>query len=419
MIKGGYRPGGKKIPGANVVLSQEKYNKIIAEGGKVPRGAQVRFRAAGDRPLSGLKVRFHTDGTMEIPVYGGREGKLRVARFLHADNIADGVRQAFHQIESVGSRIRQAEMIECQLASVHFDLVNRWQKFGKGERESFREYFTGIAGGLAKNPLLLREEKKISAIGRFGQASELLKEEKAGAAAAVIEAIRNDMGDWLRKLGNQQRFLERRRKLVVDKKFVRDTRIFGALDTLLANFNALASAGTETKARGRIAKELEGAQKRLYSLRLKPFSQAGIIVGRAAELVRKGEVKKAMEYIRDANKKIILAASPVSPVYPEKLREIARSKDSAFKEEVLANQGVLFHDMMPLWCREGGKAKRELILETMGELSALAQGLGKKEIAGLFSDAATALKNNGITMCTERLALAAAGLNPELAKRLV
>jgi hypothetical protein len=354
---------------------------------------------------------------MEFPFYSGPEGKLKV-RFIHTKTIPEGVRLVYHQIESVKTRTQQAKKINDLLERLHFDLFYKWNKFNSAQKNAFTEYVHGLIGKLAQNPLLLKDENKIHAIERLENAGNLLIEGKATAASAVIRGIKNNMGNWLRKLELQNSRLERRRSLVTDKKFQKDVKIFSAVDEMLALFTQLRN-GIEPRSKGKVADNLLGTAKKLYSTGLKRFKQPGIIIEKAAELVKQGNYTKARVYIKDANKKTVLAASEISSIYPDKLKEIIKSKDLAFKEKVLENQVVLFHDMMALWWNPKNKVKTELITETTTELSLLAESIGRKDVGESITKARTRLGKNNLVSFGEFFAEAGIALNPSLAKVLL
>ncbi len=283
---------------------------------------------------------------------------------------------------------------------MHYDLEHQWKKFNPAQKKSYTKYLTELLGKLTKNPLLLKEENKIRAVQRFNNAKQLLEKGNFPAASAVLRGIENDMQNWLRKMKLQSTRLERRRSLVVDKKFQKDERIFSALDSMINVFNQLRQ-GIEPRARQRVAGTLSSIKRKLFATGLSKFKSAGIIIEKAAELVKKGEITKARSYIKNANKKTVAAASEISSIYPDKLMRIGKSTDLKFKTTVLANQTLLFHDMMSLWWIPKNKAKKKLILETITELSSLAESTGKKEVSRIILNAKIQLTENKIQVFTE------------------
>ncbi len=406
-----YVPGIKKLPGPKVVLSYAEYTRLLRAEKPVPRGAQLALAEVPETTLGKLKIRFHADGTIEFPYYKGPEGKLKRVRFIRTKTIPSGVRLVYHQIESVKSRIIQAERIFDEVSKLHFDLEHKWNRFNTAQKRAFSLYFNGLLGELAQNPNLLQEENKIHACKRFQRARELLGEENPSAASAAMRAIKNDLLDWKRKLKLQTPRLERRRSMVVDRKFQKDLRIFRAVDTLRSVMNSLRT-GIEARSRERIARELLSAVRDLNATGLSKFKQAGIIAKKAAEFIRKGNLAKAGEYIRAANKKTVLAASPISSIYPDKLREIQRSVDSGFKRTVLTNQIVLFHDMMEFWWNPKSRPKTQLILETVTELAELAKNMKIKHVPEMLLSAKKELEKNNLVSFALLSAKAAAELEP-------
>ncbi len=411
-----YVPPKKRLIGGKFVLTEAEYRKRLNQGKPVPKGAKITLGKVPAKSLKELKVRFLTDGSIEFPVYTGSEGKLKIVRKIKTKTIPEGVRLIYHQIESVKSRIGQARKIFDEVSRLHWGLEYGWKKFNSNQKKAFIEYFNGISGQLAKNPLLLKEEQKIQAIERFKTATKLLEKGNHTAASSTTRGIKNNMLDWLRKLKLQSKFLERRRKLVVDKKFEKDTRIFFAADLLTKIFRKLKGQNPNLK---EITRQLSSAQKMLYATGLSKFKQAGIIIGKAAELTEKNQLKKAKEYIRDANKKILLAASSISSIYPDKLENIRKSTDIKFKQTVLENQSLLFHDMIKYWWKPKNQRKRNLILNSIEKLSLLAENLERKDVSTNISKAKKELEKNNLISSTEFFANAAINLNPSLAKELL
>ena len=388
-----YRPGRRKIAIVRPVLPEVQYRRLIAQGKPIPQGTQIIQKPPSSKSTRQLRIRFGEDGSVELPHYSGEEGRRKKVTMLHVQNVPDAIRLVHHQIASVKSRVEQAGRILEEVSRLHYDLLNRWKGFNDRQRRAFTKYFFGLTEELAKNPMLLSDESKIHAIERFGKAQELLNEGKTNAAAAVMGGIESNMLNWTRKMKMQLPRLERRRAAVIDKKFEKDTRIFGSVDAMIRIFNQLRGE-VGLPERLRIAKELRSISRRLYSIRWKPISQSGIIVARAAELAEKGNLAKAREYVKDANKKTILAASGVSSIYPEKLRELGRSTDEKFKKKVLENQISLFHDMMEVWWNPKNSEKSALIGETVEELGSMAKSLGRSESAILEKSAGELRKNN-------------------------
>lgn len=413
-----FKPSGKRLLGPKKVLTEAEYRQLLRAGRHIPQGALVQLGKVPAKSLKRLKIRFRADGSVELPYYAGPEAKLHRVKILHPKTVPEAIRLVNHQISSVKLRAEQARMIFDEVARLHWDLEHKWRSFNEMQRNAFTEYFYNLLGHLAKNPTLLQDEHKIHAGQRFERARQLLQEGNVGAASATMAGIKNNMRNWLRKLRLQAPRLERRRSLVVDRKFQMDERIFSSVDSLIRIFNQLV-AGIEPRARERVAKNLSQTAKRLYATGLSAFNPPAIIVKKAADLVRKGKLAKARIYVKDANKKIILAASSISSIYPDKLREIKQSRDLQFKEAVLGDQTVLFHDMMPLWWNPKNRAKSELILETVTELSLLAGNLGKKDVAGQIADAVGELQKNNLPSFVSSFARAAVSLRPELAKEML
>ncbi|GEM_PF-2669539 len=414
-----YVLGKRRLLGQQPTLFPDKYREMLKAGKQIPQGALIkpRERRVSKRTPQELGIKFHADGSVEIPRYAGTETALKIDGFLRAKNQADAIRLAHHQIESVKSRSAQAQIIFDEVARLHYDLLHNWQGFSEPQRTAFRQYFLGIVEKLAKNPALLREEQKIHAVGRFATATRLLREGNVSASAATMGGIKNNMRNWTRKMQLQLPRLERRRALVVDRKFAVDTHIFvGAVDPMLAVFRRLGTAKPSDAQQ--IAARISSASKSLFATGLQAFKQPAIILKAASELAKKGDFTKARQYIRDANKKTLLAASPVSSIWPDKLAEISKSTDAGFKQAVLTNQLVLFHDMMPLWWQTRSTEKKQLILRTIAGLSALAQSTGNAEIAAQISASRSALGQEKLAAFADSFARAAIALKPELAKEL-
>ncbi len=415
--KAGYMPSSRRLLGPKKILTEEQYRQLLRAGKNVPQGAAIQLGKVPERTLKQLRIMFRADGSMELPYYAGPETKLRRVKILHPKTVPDAIRLVNHQIASVKSRAEQAGRIFDEVARLHWDLEHNWKRFNEAQRKAFTEYFYSILSQLAKNPTLLQDEHKIHAVQRFEIARQLLLKGNAPAAEATMAGIKNNMGNWLRKLKFQAPRLERRRSLVVDRKFQMDTRIFSSVDSLIRVFNQL-SAGVEARTREQVAKQLLVIKGNLYATGWKAFQQPAIIVEKAAALVAKGELAKARQYVRNANKKIILAASPISSIYPDKLREIMQSTDLQFKQNVLGNQTVLFHDMMQLWWNPKNKAKSKLVLETVTELSLLAANVGEKTVSGIIADSAKELQKNNLPGFLALFARAVVALKPEIAKEM-
>lgn len=412
-----YVPSGRRLIGPKVELTEEEYRKRIAQGQPIPQGARVKTsRPLPQRSARELRIKFHLDGSIEIPQYEGPEGRLKRARYLKTKNAAEAARLVHHQVMSVRSRIGQAKAIFDQVARMHNDIERFWGKFNANQKASFTDYFASILGRLAKNPLLLRDENKIHAAERFMTAVRLLQEGNSPGASATMRGIKNNMLNWLRKLERQLPRLERRRALVVDQKFQREARIWGAVDSLRAAFQLLKQALPDRQ--GALAR-LENAKRLLYATGWSAFRQGEKIVENTIPLVRKGDFAKARSYIADIDRKMVIAASPISSIYPDKLAEICQSRDSAFRETVLANQSVLYHDMMELWWNPKNRQKSSLILESITGISRLAESCGKAREAELIARARQALEAGNAAESAELFAQAASSLRPELAKELL
>ncbi len=400
-------------------ITETEYHEMIRKGKKIPRGTKVITGKPQQKKPEELGIIFRSDGSIEIPVYAGKEGQIQKARVLKPKTIPEGVRLVFHQIESVQSRLGQAQQIFELISRLQWDLNYKWNKFNSAQKKAFTEYFAGVSGQLTKNPVLLTEENKINAIKRIEKAKELLEKGNASAALASMRGIKNDLLDWTRKMKFQTKYLKRRKKIVIDKKFEKDTTIFSAIDSLRSIFSELGKPDAGKK-RNTIAAKIRAASKKFYLTGLKAFRQSAIITGKAAELAEKGEIQKAREYIRTANKKAVTEASSISSVYPDKLREIMQSKDHAFKEKVLSNQAELYYDMISYWWpKKGNTAKRKLIFDSVKELSGIAASTGKELEASMISDAAKKLEKNDLAGFSDLMLATAIKLNPSLTKEII
>ncbi|MFH1256260.1 MAG: hypothetical protein V1494_03110 [Candidatus Diapherotrites archaeon] len=414
---GGYKPGKAKLPTSRIVLTEAEYRLLLSQGKPVPQGAELIASPVMQKTAKQLRIRFHADGSMEIPYFYGPEGKLRV-RFLRPSTILKGIRLVSHQIKSVRSKIGQGEQILDIVSRMHHDLEKYWQSYNQKQRAAFTQYFGELSTALAKNPALLVDENKIHAIERFENARRLISEGNASAASATIRGIENNLKNWLRKLRLQQPRLLRRRALVIDKKFQKDARIFDSLDTLIKLFNKIPKAKNNPRLRESIAGELLSVKGNLFATGLSAFKQQGKIAEKAAALVREGDLAKAKGYIRDINKGITIAASKISPIYPDKLVEIKRSTDAKFKQTVLERQTVIFHDMLEEWFNPKEREKTKLMLETIRELSSLAESIGKNGAARYISRAAEEFGAGNVFAATRSFENAAVAVNPSLAKEL-
>ncbi len=413
-----YAPGSKRLLGPKKFLLEQQYRERLWQDKPVPQGVQVKFGKPKKSSLERLKVWFQPDGTVLLPRYSGLETKISMVGFSQAKNVPDAVRLMYHQIESVKSRIGQSKMIFDEVSRLHYDLEHSWKNFNAQQKKSFSQYFAGILGQLAKNPALLVDENKIQACERFVVATEFLKRGNNPAASATIAGIKNNMKNWLRKLQQQLPRLKRRQALVVDQKFEREKRIWGSVDSISRVFAELARPKTKAL-QDSAAQRLELASSMLFATGWAAFKQPAIIVSKAAALAKNGNFAKAREYLKGANKKIVLAASPISSIYPENLKTIMKSTDAKFKKEVLLNQTVLFHDMMQLWWNPKNRQKSALILESINILSAIANGINRKDAAQLISSARKDLENNNIVSFADYFSRAAVSLEPKLAKKLL
>ncbi len=413
-----YAPGSRRLLGPKKVLPEQQYRGLLKQGKPVPQGAQVRFEKPKESSLEKLNVWFKADGTVMLPQYAGPEGKIALARIIKAKTVPDAVRLVSHQIESVKSRIGQSKMIFDEVSRLHYDLEHSWKNFNAQQKKSFSQYFAGMLGQLAKNPALLVDENKIHACERFVIATELLRQGNSPAASATMAGIKNNMKNWLRKLEQQLPRLQRRQALVIDQKFEREKRIWGSVDAVSSVFSLLAKQPTKALQHN-AAHRLDWVSRMLFATGWSSFKQPAIIISKAAALAREGKFEKAREYLKNANKKIVLAASPISSIYPKNLETIMKSTDLDFKKKVLTNQAVLFHDMMQLWWNPKNRQKSSLIMETVGALSALSKSLGRDDIARLVSKAKAELEKNNVQSFADYFALAAVKLNPELAKELL
>ncbi|MFH1663701.1 MAG: hypothetical protein ABH986_02745 [archaeon] len=265
-------PGKKYVPPKKrmlrekqPVMTEQQYRELLEKGKIIPRGTNVKLKPAKPKTTEELKIKFHSDGNIEIPFYKGNEASLEITRMLRPKTIPEGVRLVYHQIESVKTRAGKAQKIFDEISRLQWDLQFKWKKFNAMQKKAFTEYFTGILARLAKNPLLVSEEQKLNSIKRFETAGQLLREGKYTSASASMRGIKNDMLDWTRKLRFQEKYLERRRKAVIDKKFETDTRLFSAIDSIRSIYIELGRSDAANK-RNTIADKILKAKKAFITL---------------------------------------------------------------------------------------------------------------------------------------------------------
>lgn len=415
MPKGRYVPGKRRLVGPVPRLTEAQYRDLLRQGKPVPQGARVKFGKPRQRSAEELGIRFREDGSVEIPRYTGPEGALVIAGYSTTRDIPTTVRFAQHQLESVRAKAGTAKIVFDTVARIHYDLEHRWKTFNEAQRASCVAYSLGVIGLLAKNPDLLREEQKIQACSMLERAAELLKDGNAPAAEATLLGVKNRLGNWSRKLDAQNVMLQRRRKLVVDRYFQKETRIWGTVDSLITAFARL---GYKFQPKALQARLL-GARDNLYRTGMRVFRQPAKIIESAASYVGKGEVDKAKKAIRRANQLIVLAASPISSIYPDKLKMLILSREPELdKKGILSNQAVLYHDMLALWWNPRFAQKTALMLDAVRELSNLAENIGRKDVAQMISEARRSLEENNIDSAAGAFARAAVALKPELAEEL-
>ena len=414
---GKYKPGKKKLLVQTPLFSEKEYRERLKKGKPLPQGARVRFKKPKPLSAEALGIVFRADGTVEIPRYAGSEGALHVVGTLHAKTAPDAVRLVQHQLDSVKSSVDSARIVIDTVARLHADLEYRWKGFDGPTQKAFIEYSSGVIGLLAKNPELLKEEQKIHACYRLGRAAELLQQGNGTAAETTLASIQRNMHNWLRKLEPQFKNLQRRKAAVVDKYFFKQTRIWGAVDSLINIFGRLSSTRADKRA---LASMLLGARDNLFRTGLQAFKQPAKVIESAARYVEKGDIEKAKKAIKKANQLILLAASPISSIYPEKLRLIIKSTEPELdKQAILANQAVLFHDMLNDWWRPRNAQKSALMLETITELSRLAENIGRSDAARLIASARSELEQNRLSLSIDSFARAAVSLKPGLAKEML
>ncbi|MCR4368791.1 MAG: hypothetical protein NUV67_02690 [archaeon] len=407
-------PGKKRIVGTITTLTEAQYRHHLRQGIRIPQGTELVLGRVRHADAKYLKIRFFAEGGVEVPYFYGEEGNLKV-RFLHAQSVNDAIRLVSHQIGSVKTNIGQAKALLDTIERLHFDVYHNYGEYADRERTKFREYFQSLLGELSGHPLFMRDKNKVEFAERIEKATKLLEEGNVVAASGTVVGLKNNLRNLIRKLSLQEPRLVRRRSLVVDKKFERDSRIFGALDLIIS---AHASLGLSSAEHAGVSKSLARAEKLLYATGWKAFRQPAIILEKAAEKVHAGELKKARDYLKDANRKIVISASSIASIYPQNLRRISQSRDEKFKQEVLSNQLLVFHDMMPIWMEGANAAKRNLILSTLSEQASFARGFGKNEVAQLIESARGELENGNLVACSEFFSRAALKLDPEKGKEL-
>jgi len=390
-----YFPGKRRSNLKPPIISEKDYRKLIAEGKRIQAGTKVTQPVVSEKSLRQVGIRFNPDGSITIPFYAGQDANVHKAGVRTVKSIPQGVRMVHHQIETVKLRSTQAKMICDEVSHLHWNLNHNWKGFSLEQKSAFTKYFFGLIEKLSKNPVFLRDPNKIHAAERFVSTVKLLKENNESAAAATMIGIAHNMMNWSRKMTLQLPRLERRMSLVVGKKFEMDTKIFSSVDALRLIYNQL-SHGIEQRSINVVTNELRKSVRDLEATGLSVFKTQAMTVKQATTLLEQGKLNEARTAIKSANRGIVLEASKMSSIYPDKLSEVRRSNDAGFKTMVLSNQLNLFKDMMYLWWNPKNKAKSKIILETISELSKLAEDSKRTEIAKAIKDAHYSLENNSV-----------------------
>lgn len=403
-------PGNRRLLGQKLTLTEAEYRNRLSLGKKIPQGALVKFEKPVARTAEELGISFRADGSVVIPRFKGPEGALVSDKPLVAKTAPDAVRLVGHQLESVASRIGQAKLVFDSAARIHYALEHDWKNFSPAQRKAFVEYSAGITGLLARKPGLLGEKQKIEAISALERATSLLQQGNSPAASAELRKLKNRMLNWKRKLEAQYPRLQRRRAVVIEKFSQKEKRIWNSIDSLIDVFGKLSSAKVEQKV---LSARVLAVRDNFYWTGLQGFKQAAKVAESAALYVEKGDFAKAKTAIKKANQLAVLAASPLSSINSDKLKLIIKSPEKEFKQTVLANQALLYSDMLQSWWNPRNTQKTSEMLEAVTELSRTAENLERKDAAQLISDARTALTKNLVLDSIQLFSRAAALLKPE------
>lgn len=320
---------------------------------RIPRGVWVETRLP-KRTARELGVSITEKGGL-VPNYEkGPDGKLHIKGYDFYPSLSIAVRRERHKAVGVGDKDVKMARLHSALSILHADIKNNWEGKSGKEQEGVRREIEGLMeemegrGALSKLPIDTQ-----NAVGRLDQALTHLNEGRVSNACADLVGVSNDIIAQRGEFRAEMARLPRRREAIIREKLQLDLSTFNLLDRLSHLKSATAKGGLKEGERRKILAEMGSVMSALGGRVEPPLKETAYQqVGKAIEHFEKGDVPRAIEQFRLANRSIVRQVSNHAWLYPGRLEQIAKAEGEGadrFKLSIARRQARLYGENLKYW----------------------------------------------------------------------
>ncbi|MBN2518703.1 MAG: hypothetical protein JXB14_07670 [Candidatus Altiarchaeota archaeon] len=319
---------------------------------RIPRGVIVKPKVQS-RSLGEISVSVTPEGVFQPYYRKTRAGELELVRYEKHPDLPTAIRANTHKMSSIKDDDLRYVRLHRTLGMLHADIYKNWAGKTEAERaETLRQ--VERLRTLMQGRQVLTEWNAVDRRRAVERLDRFLEDPRPGTLPSTLVGVNNDIVARRGDLFRQLKYLPRRKSLLVQKKIEMDWSAFSLLDQM-----------SEVRGRMQGAEKLPREQKEamLVEMRRMRDELGGRVepelkkdahqhAKNAVGLLWKNKLPEAVEQLREASKAIAVSNSRYAWLYPERLEQVAKSRDMDFRRKVAGNQATLYRDNLEYWLSE-------------------------------------------------------------------
>ncbi len=358
---------------------QAELTKLSASGRArairgVHRGTIVPPKAKKTTVPEMNKIEFLPDGRVKktrLREKDGKPGEFEKGKIDEMKNAQTALRQASHKIKSLGSEIERELEAQRDIAGVHAEIKNKWNRMNPNQKESVKNYLLGIMNGLSKNPGAVKRTEKRKALNAIKNAIELLEEKKIGgypAACAGLVGASNSLIAQINVLRSQRTLIASDKTHYQRKSVKTDEDVAEATSKLIEAQKQLGIM----QGKGRHINRVKGLINLIANIQARHpgFVEARKPLLDAMQSLKADPNKKWIHNRMQEAMKIILREGSKSSRYSKetivKARLLSTPREFA---EIARNQLEIMADNVEYWFEKSEPKQRKRIKQWLYDLS--------------------------------------------------